>query len=576
MRKWVLRSLGLTLVIALFLLGTTAVMAAGSEGPTPTGAADIEIDVQETGDWVLKFGTADLGLSSSNVASLASRFALALPPIAIDPAMIGLAEDSGIQHLALVKSGNETTLFINGIPATALALSDEAVSKVAMEFVPELEGLISWANDTDLAVVVNFPLNGDGEKYVLDLGQGVASAAMADTRANVIGLGATISPDGRIVSIGGIAPADLGLDLGMIDMSWMTGFGIDRLGLNQLDLSVDANGLSVSSNGDEWVSVAWDADYVAQNAGALAGLGGYVVDQSMVDLATDWLKDSEIHVSAYLADESGEGAPMVSIGRPVSLAIQDKAFYVEGLNTGFVLDDLTLGYVEQIGSAAVVWDGESNQVRMAIGDMPMPAIELEEGFLTSVASTLVGDILPWDIVEQVLGDTQLTADFTYEGSAPVDIVALDAPAVYSVAAAPLLADVTLGRADGKIAVAGEALPLAALGFDVSGVIQTLTATLGPVETLELDLGPTGLSLGVDGKHVRVVWDETTRANLVGMALDFAGEQFGITALSSPGLVRWAAESAVVMANQFDVGVRVGFTDEPIPAGSIEQLVGLFF
>jgi hypothetical protein len=34
----------------------------------------------------------------------------------------------------------------------------------------------------------------------------VAAAAPADTRANQIGLGATITPDGKIVSIGGIAP----------------------------------------------------------------------------------------------------------------------------------------------------------------------------------------------------------------------------------------------------------------------------------------------------------------------------------------------------------------------------------
>jgi len=282
------------------------------------GAADIEIDVQESGGWVLKLGSAGLGLSSENVSSLANRFALALPPLAIDPAMVGLASNSGIQHLALVKQGNESTVFINGIPATEVALSDAAVSKVAAEFVPELEGLISWANSANLAVVLNFPANGAGERYVLDLGQAVAAAATADTRANQIGLGATISPDGKIVSIGGIAPADLGLDLGAIDMSWMQSFGIDRLGLNQLDLAVDANGLTVSSNGDEWVSMAWDADYVAQNAGALGKMSGFVIDQSVVDLAVDWLKDTEIHVGAYLADESAEGAPVVSIGRPVS------------------------------------------------------------------------------------------------------------------------------------------------------------------------------------------------------------------------------------------------------------------
>jgi len=573
MRKWVLRSLGLTLVIALFLFGATSVMAAGSEGPTPAGAADIEIDVQETGEWVLKIGAADLGLSSSNVSALATRFNLALPPIAIDPAVIGLASGSGIQHLALVKDGSESTIFINGIPATAVALSDAAVSKVAEEFVPELEGLLTWANGASLAVVVNFPT--DGEQYVLDLGQGVKAAVEAKAAVNQIGLGATITPDGRIVSIGGIAPSDLGLDLGMIDLSWMKAYGIDRLGINQLNLAADGNGISVSANGEEWVSIAWDADYVAQNANALANLGGFALDQAVADLAVDWLKDSEIHVDAYLAEETAEGAPVVSIGRPVSLAVQDKAFYVEGFNTGFVLDDTTLGYLKQVGSMAVVWDGASSQARLAIDATPMPAIELEEGFLSTVGSTFVGDIVPWGIVEQILGNAQLCAQLTVEGSAPADITAVGAPAEYKVPAAPLALDVTLGRADGKIAVAGESLPLAALGLDVSGVVKTISTTLGPVETLSLDLGPTGLAVGLDNKHVRVVWDQTTRSNLLGWVLDFVGEQYGITALSSPGLVRWAAETAFAAINQWDLGVRVGFTDEPIPAGSIEQLVGFF-
>ncbi|NPV08364.1 MAG: hypothetical protein HPY83_10450 [Anaerolineae bacterium] len=580
MRKWVLRLLGLTLVIALFLAGATTVMAAGSEGPTPMGSADIEIDVQETGDWVLRLGTMDVGLSSQNVASLANRFALALPPLAVDQATIRLATDNGIQHLALVKEGNETTLFINGIPSTAIAISDTAASKVASEFVPELEGLISWLNQTSIAVVVHFPVSEVAERYVLDLEQKLAPAGEAGPRANLIDLGATLSPDGRLISVGGIAPSQLGFDPGMIDMSWMQSFGIDRLGLNQLDLAVDANGLSVSSNGDEWVSVAWNADYVAQNASQLASLAGFqLVDpsQQMVDLAVDWLKDTQIHVGAYLAEDSMEGAPVVSIGRPVTVSVQEKALYVEGFSTGFLLDDITLGYAQKVGSAAVAWDGSENQLRLAIGDKAMPSLMLDEGFLSSVAGALVGDILPWGLVEQIASDTRLTAAFVYEDSAPVSPEVLSYKVAYTAPAAPLVTDVTVSRADGRIAVLGEALPLAALGLDVSGTVQAYTTTVGAgIESLALDLGPSGLGLGINGKYLRLVWDQVTRANVIGMGLDIAGEQLGLPVLSQPGLVRWGAETLITMLNQFDVGIRVGFTDEPIPVGSIEQLVGFFF
>jgi hypothetical protein len=579
MRKWVLRLLGLTLAIALFLTGATAVMAAGSEGPTPMGSADIQIDVQETGDWVLKLGTADVGLSSQNLASLGSRFALALPPLALDQATIKLATDNGIQHLALVKESNETTLFINGVPSTALAISDTAVSKVAQAFVPELEGLISWLNDTSVAVVVNFPVDPTKEPYVLDLGQSLASVGEGAARANQIDLGVTLSPSGRLISVGGFAPSELGFDPGTVDMSWMQAFGIDRLGLNQVELAVDANGLSVSSNGDEWISLAWNADYVAENASELARFAGYSLDdsgQQMVDVALAWLKDTQFRVGAYLADDSMESAPMVSIGRPVTIAVDDKAILVEGFNTGFVLDDATLGYAQQLGSAAVVWDGSQNQLRLAVGDKAMPSLALDEGFLSSVATTLVGDILPWGLVEQIASEVQLAAAFVYEDSAPVSADAIGYRVEYK-PSIPMVAQVTVGRADGRVAVAGEALPLDVLGMDVSGTVQTYANAYGSgIETIALDSGPGGLGLGIDGKYVRLIWDETTRGNLVGLGLDIASQQFGLPILASPGLVRWGAETAVVMATQFDVGLRVGFSDEPIPAGSIEQLVGYFF
>lgn len=579
MRKWVLRTLGLTLVLALFLMGATSVLAAGPEGPTPMSSADIEIDVESSGNWTLKFGNVDLGLSSQNVASLAQRFALGSLPLAIDQGTLSLATDNGIQHLAMLKDGSETTIFINGIPSTALTISDFAVQQLAETFAPELEGLISWLNGTSVALVVHFPVAESSPMYTLDLEQKIAAAGMAGQYANVVDLGATLTPDGRLISVAGIAPSELGLDLGMIDMSWMKAYGIDQLGIKQLDLALDGSGVTVSSNGDTWMSLAWNADYVAQNVPQVSRLIGFPMadsDMQVVDLAMSWLNDTQVHVGAYLADQPQESAPVVKIGRPVALAVQDKALYVEGFNTGFMLDDFTLGYAEQLGSVGLMWDGANRQLRMVIGDEPMPALVLDEGLISSVGTMFVGDMLPWGLVESIIGDTTLAAGFVYEDNPAVTPEALAYQLQSVSVTSPLMADVTISRADGRIAVLGEALPLDMLtGMDVSGIVKTYAGGLGSsVDSLAVDLGPNGLNLGLNGKNARLAWDSATRANVVGLTLDIVGEQMGLPILSSDGLVRWAIESLIAAGNQVDVGLNVNFTDQETPTGSIEELLAL--
>jgi hypothetical protein len=541
-------------------------------------SADIEIDVESSGNWTLKIGNVDLGLSSQNVSSLAQRFSLGSLPLAIDRGTLALATDNGIQHLALLKDGSETTIFINGIPSSALTISDVAVQTLAETFAPELEGLIAWLNDTSVALVVHFPVAESSERYVLDLEQKIAAPAAGAEYANVIDLGATLSPDGRLLSVAGIAPSELGFDPGMIDMRWMKAYGIDQLGIKQLDLALDGSGMAVSSNGDTWVSLTWNADYVARSVPQVSRLMGFPMAESsmqVVDLAMSWLNDTQVHVGAYLADQPQESAPMVKIGRPVTLAIQDKAMYVEGFNTGFMLDAFTLSYAEQLGSAGVVWDGANRQLRMVIGEAPMPALVLDEGLIASVGTMFVGDMLPWDLVESIIGDTTLAAGFVYEDSPAVTQDAL-AYEVKSVAvAAPLMADVTISRADGRIAVLGEPLPLNMLtGMDVSGIVKTYAGGLGSVESLAVDLGPNGLNLGIDGKNARLAWDSATRSNVVGLTLDIVGKQMGLPVLSSEGLVRWAIESLITAGNQVDVGLNVKFTDQELPKGSIEELLSL--
>lgn len=573
MKRCTLPVLALVLALSLFFVGATPVAAAG---PDSAGASGLVVDLafEQSGDWAIKLGSADLGLNSRNIQSLTTRFGLGFPAPVIDPAMIRMVTDFDVQNLALIKEGDRTTILINGAPASALRISDEALTALTDEFAPELEAMAAWFNQANVTIVAHFPPKAGSATYALDLGQRMVEAP-AMTAANVIDLGATMSPDGQLISVAGLAPSDLGIPAMAFDVSWLKQFGID-----QIDFSLNGGGAKVLANGQEWIALDLDMDYVVESVPQYSAAAGFTLgaaEMQMVNLAASWLKDTNVHVGAYIADAPKDQLPVVTIGRPVLVEVKNAGLYVEGFNTGFALDAMTLSYIEDLGTAAVAWDGAQRQLRMTIDNKPMPAIVPDADFITTVGTVTIGDVLPWGLIDSVLSNTSLAAELVYEDHERSDPEKLAYAVAISDPAAPLMLDLKVSRRDGRLAAWGEAIPINMVGMDLNSTVLFFVNQLGAdVTKVNLNIGPAGLAFGINGSNLRLVWDAASRKNVLDLALGIGAEQFNLPAAATTGIVRWGIETAVITANQFDVGIAIELTDEEIPVGSIESLVRSFF
>lgn len=574
MNKWVLRVSSLIVAVLLLLLGTTTVMAAGADQTDQTMMFLVEVTVRDNGEWTLGLGGMDMGLDSANFNSLSQRLGLGLASPVVDPSLLKMAQDADVQDLAVVKEGAQTAIWVNGEPLTALTVTDSAVMALTEAFAPELEGLLSWVNATYMTAIIHLP--GGSGAAAMDMTKKLG-AAQAEPQ-NVLKMGATVSPAGEVVSVGGLALSDLGIMAPMVDIS-LAG----QLGINQVDLDLGMNGVSVAANNEEWVSLAWNPDMLMQKAPAaykLSGMQFTAQDEMVLDTATSWLKDTQISASVYIGTEAMDEALTVSIGRPVVLEVgRDGTMAVEGFAIG-MLDAQTKATVEGLKSAAVMWDGGKGEFRLATGNKPLPYLKVDQGFLPLAVDLLAGgqDLgLPVSLgfVESLLGNTKFSVGIVSEGNEP--------PAMSEYEAQPsqpvLLMVPQIEVAPNGIAIFGEALPISVVdtlsGMDIGGWTK-LYADAFAGNALDLKLGPSGLDFTVNGRTAALRWDNTLRNNLVDIVIDQGGPSLGLPANIDSGLVKTLAKAVLGVVNQAEIGVELDVTDEALQPGFVQTITGWIF
>jgi ABC-type oligopeptide transport system substrate-binding subunit len=213
--------------VLLLLMGTTTVMAAGTgEASQATETFLVEVTVEGDGQWTLSFGGMDMGIASSTFNALSTRFGLGLASPVVDSNMLKMAADAGVDEFALVKEGAQTAVWINGEPLTALTVSDSAVVALTEVYVPELEGLLSWVNKTYMTVILHLP-SSSGAK-ALDLSKTLGPIEEGEP-TNIVSVAATVSPQGELLSVGGLAPSQLGLPAAWFDLSLLDMLASRRL-----------------------------------------------------------------------------------------------------------------------------------------------------------------------------------------------------------------------------------------------------------------------------------------------------------------------------------------------------------
>ena len=557
------------LVLVALAVGAAPVAADAPKADASADALVISVEVDGAGGWVAFIGDDEKGISAEDFGSLMALMGLDMPVPVLDASMVQAVKDSGVESLALVKAGEETTILLNGEPVSAIHITEAAVQEMANEFLPELGGLLSWLNTTEIALVAYFPT--DGEYAEVSLDSRLPATTGDDSPANVLDVAATIAPDGKLISVGGVNAVELGIPATQIDLSWL-----QPIAFENLSVAVDSAGARLSTDGEEWLSVAWNVDALVEAAPDISKAAGFPLaaeDEEAMALAVDWLKDTRVTVGAFVAETTQEEAPVVKVGRPVQIAVRGTDLLVEGIDTGFRLDDQMLAYAQSIGSVSVVWDGEGRQLRTALGGTLMPALVVDDDFVSAVGDATMGSaFLPWDMLNTLLSQTTVAADFVYADNEVTPAETLDYQVTYQEPAAPLTLDLVVSRQDGRVAAWGESLPLDMPGMGITESVLFYAKDAGPdLRTLSLDLGPTGLSFGVNGSHVNLVWDSASRDAVLSMLLDVGGREFGLPAVATSGLVETGLQYLLGAANQVELGIRVELTDEAIPEGSIESL-----
>jgi len=576
-RKCVLFSI---VLVALFLASTTTVYAGEPTGPSDI--FEIRLQVDEDGTWaVTSFGGLDLGLNSTTFVALAETLNLGMAAPVIDPSLIAMATSNNIETMALVKEGNDTTILVNNVPLSEVALSDAAVKMVA-GFAPQLEDMITTLNRNNIAVAVEFP----EATQAIDLAGRVEITKVA-APANTVDLGVTVSPKGEILSVAGLDPADLGLALPeVIDTSAITQFGFDQIGAD-----VDAGGLTLYANEDKLARVAWSAGQLESIPSIVEQVAGVQFTEAtdlIFDMAMGWLDDTQISLSAYVSDEPMDEMPAINIGRPIAVEVRnDNLVTVEGLTLDTGMGD-TIGALRgMFDNVALAWNGPKGEIVPVVDGMALPIVKVDQEFISAAITTFISDAGQLGTLANTLMGLDVTVAANMEGKDKPDVAMLDyepmrpTQSYYSV-----VPQLTISRADGGISVNSETLPLEVLE-DLTGIalrepILQVVSTYADIESAGLSIGPEGITGNLNGGTLELKWDATVRDNLVKLAVGLAlGEEEAVVSISQllgvdlPPSLAFLDEvdvpmmqSGLATITQMQVGVDISVQDEALQPGTL--------
>ncbi len=580
--------MGLVAGAAALLMLAGPVLAEEPAGPT----LEIMMQVGADGSWSIpSLGGVDLGLTSSNVGALSKRLNMGIAVPTIDAQTLKTFSDQGIQTLALIKEGQKITILVNNQPLSAVTLGDEAVTSLAA-LVPELEEMVGSVRQANVSVGLQFA-PATGEVPALDTTQRMA-AADSGSPANAIDIGATISPDGRVLSVGGLALDRLGLAPIQLDTSML-----EQLGVNQVQANVTNGGVTVLGNGAEWLRLDWDMNLVkAQAYTSFPTLTGAAIsddNRRLVELATDWVSQSNIQVSAQVASETQESLPTLQLARPIMVELKnDNSVSVEGIPLAVDLSQQIGPYRSQIQTVSLRWDGGRSRLYPVVNDKQLPYVALEPELVATVGNTFLDPNFMWGDVAKLLGNLGLTIAVSSEGGPAPDLSLAEydvTPAKNVPAAVPAVA---VSRADGGIAINNATVPLTLIknlfGVSVADTVLPQLQALAGVESAQLVVAPDGLTAGVNGSKATLVWDKERRDNLVTLAMGIflQDKEIDLTSVKESGVAAvfpslrnlprtlevGMARALLDAATSFQLGANITVQDEQLPAAYLDSVAAM--
>ena len=402
------------------------------------GRLDLELIVDETGDWVANItleglqiepvpgfpsmvGIDKLELEEWTPASLEALLAQmgtpsAMPPL--DRQTLDQMAALGVEHLALRERAldgyMELAVYVNNQALVALQASDELVDALIEKQLgaPDLPfELMPPAGISEITVALHFPEGADGE---ISFADEIASSSVAPI--NVIEVGATLA-DGaagaEIVSLAGLTVEEIEGILaqtapGLLPPTLATTLFGDYA-IDQVDVALGATGLEMDLGDGRWAKLVWDSESRAAIWSYIAiasEMMGSPLQPGVDALIEDLVSTSQVRASVHIAEQIQEGTPTMHLGRPFLVEVDgDGMVYVAGQMAGALPE----GAVEPYLPIGVYLDGSELELQTVIqGDRALPYLFVGEGGIGAIASRVSPLDLPWDKIESFVGEMDMS------------------------------------------------------------------------------------------------------------------------------------------------------------------------
>ena len=556
------------------------------------GPLAIELVFDETGAWTAnatlegvelkQFGAKieldKLELKDQSPDSLKATFSqmgMALDIPEMDPKQIAVMADRGIGVVAIREMSyddyHELGVYVNNQLLIALQASPGVVTTaIDMLGVDKATGemVTNLLKMGEVTVVLRFPTGAASASFddVLD----VVSAAPD----NMIAVGATLSrmpTQTNIVSLVGVSSAEIndmldtmspGLMMPNLATTFLTDFDIEQIGA-----SFGPSGLEVIDSNGRWAKLLWDQGSREAMYGLLPVLGDLFgmalpLDATTQSIIEKVLTTTGLDVTVYDAAEPQEGLPTFAFGKPFVVNIGgDGILSVEGMPVGM----MDAGALEAFAPIAVKLDGARREARISINDTPMPYLFLEEGGLATVASIVFIEGIPWDKVEDLVGNVQLELVVTTDGEMPA-AAALDYAA--GTVAKPFWRLVPKVAVDpqGHIGVGEPPLRISsiieAFGYPIEQIVWPYVTAYGDKgRTISILVNGNAVAVGINDDTVGGIrWDADLRANVVGL-FPLPALPFGLES----AFPDWTSQLTELLV-QAEWGVEIGLVDQVPPSG----------
>lgn len=533
-RKGVL-GLSLALVILLFIFaGSTS-----TEAQNPSGLT-VGLQVNPDGTWqvVELFGqSVQLDPQSFNSVAQVLGLQFGLPSQLVPPEMLAPVEQADIAQLTLALEGEAARVWVNdGRSFPSMRLHLQSVQNLLGEPYAQTYGfakeILRFLRAT---LYVRFE---PGDLVRPETATAPAEAGAGDL-PNTIQVGATVNPQGQVLSVAGMTQRDLNpvLDAANLAIPGIQPSAAATLAqFDKLTLNVSPSELMVLTNDQPLVEVNWDEESrmtLLDTVGMF--VPGFSVDNPQIapfiDLGETWLETTQANVNLYISEAPQDELPVVDLGQPLVVAFDESGapsvagMEIPGVDPRMIQPTVNTIQAFGIDQAQLCWQG--TEVRWLIDGMQMPYLTADAGWLTKTVN-----LLGWQTfsihekLEAFVAQTQIPLAVVLD---PAAAAPTEGCGTYEIAStpAPTMAfalEGTWNRQRNELALQEVDLPFRMLGVlplsiraqigfpNVVGAFVPAT-----VDRVRATVGADGVSASLDEVDVALHWDSELLSNLAEVA-----------------------------------------------------------